>query len=322
MTQRDTSAGISVVVPTCKRPDYLKIALQSVCEQTVQPTEIIICEDGVDALTRSVIEEYKNIGLPIHHEANDPPLLQLGNRQKAMKLAAYEFVAMLDDDDLWEPTFLEKTCAALLAHPNCAFCSTDQYLVNEFGEKLYEETEAASEAFGRKTMTTGIVTDVLFRELTTKPFPLQATLFRKSALENVGFFPAYSRTVPDFALVTALGSIGSQAYYISERLGGYRVHTGQQTNSRVENGESVVTFLRRLSGETKFLVRDDKALGDLYRKSILELAIAYAHEASWANVAQALFRYFDLGLGLPQWQRLMVLGALFIGFRPRPKRHV
>jgi glycosyltransferase involved in cell wall biosynthesis len=316
MPQRDSPPCISVVVPTCKRSNYLKIALHSVCEQTLQPTEIIVCEDGVDERTRSVIQEFRNVGYPVHHESNDPPLRQLKNRQKAMKLAKCDFIAMLDDDDLWEPTFLEKTYTALVLHPNCDFCSTDQYLVNEFGEKLHEETEVASEMFGRKAMPTGAVTDVLFRELKTKPFPLQATLFRRSALEKVGFFPEYSGTVPDFALVAALGANGSQAYYICERLGGYRVHTGQQTNSRVDNGESVVRFLRQFSEERRFLKREERVLSELYRSSIMELAIGYARETNLTNAVQTLVKYFDLGLGLPRWRRLIVLGALFMGIRP------
>jgi hypothetical protein len=43
---------ISVVIPTCDRPRLLVTALQSVLAQTVQPTEIVVVDNGVTCQRR------------------------------------------------------------------------------------------------------------------------------------------------------------------------------------------------------------------------------------------------------------------------------
>jgi len=46
-------------------------------------------------------------------------------RNHALRVTHSEFVAFLDSDDLWEPTFLEEAVARLRAHPDEALVYTD-----------------------------------------------------------------------------------------------------------------------------------------------------------------------------------------------------
>ena len=128
-------SGISVAVPTRARPELLHRCLSSVARQTRQPDEVIVSQDGDDEGTREVVERF-GTRLPIRHLQNDSPLGQLRNRTQAVSAASYEFVGMLDDDDEWEPPFLERTAEALENHPECAFCTTDHYLISPEGELL------------------------------------------------------------------------------------------------------------------------------------------------------------------------------------------
>jgi glycosyltransferase involved in cell wall biosynthesis len=274
-----------------------------------------VSEDGADTETVKVVETLRAEGAPISHTRNSEPIGQLANRQRAFELTTGHFVAMLDDDDQWEPEFLDKTSRALSRNPDCGFCSTDQSMIDASGGILVAESRQASTRFGRTSMKDGIYVDVLRRELRDKPFPLQATLFRRSIIEKIGFFPPHAGVVPDFALFVELGARGVRGYYISERLGRYRVHPNQQTKNRVEPGEAMVSYLLSLALNRRLTRDDQELIASLFRSKVVELAIAYAHQRARMQALRSLRQYPDLGWGWPPASRIAVLVALLVGVR-------
>lgn len=312
-------ANISVAMTTHRRAAYLQKALESVMEQTLLPKEIVICEDGMDPDTERVVQSFRGFGVEIRYIRNSPPLGQLLNRVQAMSLTTSGYVAMLDDDDQWEPTFLEKTYGALEEHPECGFCSTDHALMDGDGNLLNEASEQLSRQYGRADMETGIDHDVMSRALEPRPYTPHVTLFRRTVLEGIGYFPSYGGTVPDLALFMELGAAGVSAYYIKERLGRYRTHGGQQTSRRIENSLSKVECFQRFSERHRLKGPYRHVLSKMYRSSVLELSIAYAHKHQLKDSLFTLTsRYNKLGFGVPPIRRLFILFLLW--FSPLWKR--
>jgi glycosyltransferase involved in cell wall biosynthesis len=244
-----------------------------------------------------------------------PPLGQLANRQQAFWLTTGDFVAMLDDDDAWSDDFLANTHAALDAN-DCSFCSSDHYIMDSDSQILGDESNAASIRFGRAAMSEGRYDDVLHRELVSTSFPLQFTLFSRQVLDAIGFFPPYGRTVPDFALFLELGAARVPGYFLPKRLGRYRVHAGQQTHNRIEKGLALIECLRGFCGRHSGIgARERDAAAELYRQSVIELAIAYAHVGQRRDSIGALRSYPSMGWGWVHPSRALVLGALLAGAR-------
>ena len=318
-THTRNQASISVAVPTRARAEMLDECLRSIMSQTLPASEIVVSEDGEDAETAAVVRSHKAAGAPIRHLRNLPALGQLGNRQQALVNTTGEFVAMLDDDDAWNETFLGETFAAIRAS-ECGFCSTDHYIMDADSHLLDAESHAASNRFGRSTMIEGRYEDVLFRELVGKPFPLQFTLFARPALAGIGFFPPYAGLVPDFALFLELGAAGVAGFYLPRRLGRYRVHPDQQTHSRIEMGEGLTGCLRGFHARhhADISAREEDEIAKRYRQSVLELAIAYAHVRQRRRSIDTLRTYRSLGWGWPQAARVGVLGALLAGVTKKP----
>jgi len=298
--------GVSVAVTTFKRPRYLHACITSLIHETVKPHQIVISQDDCDLET-----------IPINHIQNSPPLGQLRNRQQAVQLCGGELIAVLDDDDIWEDRFLERTIEELLSNPDCGFCSTDHFLIDSEGLIMDVETELSSQRFGRANMSTGVYTDVLNRELSYKPFPLQFTLFRRSVVSKVGGFPECSGVVPDFAIFLMLGANHIPGYYLSERLGRYRTHSGQQTVRRVQNAESLVDFLLRFASSHRLPETESRLLADTFRASVIELAIARAHDSDRYGALSALKRYLALGWGPVEISRAATLAVVLLGARRR-----
>jgi GT2 family glycosyltransferase len=61
---------------------------------------------------------------------------QAAARNDGARRATGLFLAFLDQDDLWKPTFLEETVPILQDHANAAVVHCDGYQVNEVSEIL------------------------------------------------------------------------------------------------------------------------------------------------------------------------------------------
>ncbi|MGM9806354.1 MAG: glycosyltransferase [Candidatus Aphodosoma sp.] len=99
-------------------PDDFQIALESIINQTLKPTEIIILQDGpvptrLSAVADKFLSEYDNIrlvALPANQGHGKA-------RCAAIEACRYEYVAIMDADDIAEPTRFEKQVSFLEAHP-------------------------------------------------------------------------------------------------------------------------------------------------------------------------------------------------------------
>jgi GT2 family glycosyltransferase len=101
--------GISVVIPTCGRPDSLAAALESVYAQGELPREIIVVDDGGAAhadATRAVVNRVRGPAarLVANHRAKGAS----GARNTGAEQAHGELLAFLDDDDEWLPSYLNE----------------------------------------------------------------------------------------------------------------------------------------------------------------------------------------------------------------------
>lgn len=96
----------SVIITTYNRPDYLAQSLASVLKQNVMPMQIIIVDDGSDCDYQDIIHatdftSLVYLKLPNKMGAN-------AARNYGVSAAEGDIVAFLDDDDVWQPHFLES----------------------------------------------------------------------------------------------------------------------------------------------------------------------------------------------------------------------
>lgn len=106
---------ISVIVPTLgSRMQYLKEALISINNQTLLPLEIIIVNNGVLKLLPMELGYSSRVPIKIIDSVAKAGAPQARNIGAA--LANGNFLAFLDDDDLWGHTFLEASMQAILVN--------------------------------------------------------------------------------------------------------------------------------------------------------------------------------------------------------------
>lgn len=105
-----SSPLVSVVIPTYKRPDLVLQAVKSVLAQTFRDFEIVVVIDGGDSVTSAALE---SLGCP-HLKVLSLNSRVGGSRARneGVQYARGEWIAFLDDDDMWLPEKLEKQLAA------------------------------------------------------------------------------------------------------------------------------------------------------------------------------------------------------------------
>ncbi len=115
----DNKPEVSVVITTYKRPGKLGRAIKSVLDQTLKDWELIVVDDNnADTPFRQETESFMEPYLAdsriryIKHEKNAGAPAA---RNTGIKAAVGTYIALLDDDDEFESTKLEKQLALFKA---------------------------------------------------------------------------------------------------------------------------------------------------------------------------------------------------------------
>jgi glycosyltransferase involved in cell wall biosynthesis len=110
----DLASPVSVVIPVFDGERFLPEALRSVAGQTLAPREVIVVDDGSGDRSAAVAEAF-SADITCLRQANCGVA---GARNRGLAAATGEFVAFLDQDDLWPPDRLELTVAAFAGRPD------------------------------------------------------------------------------------------------------------------------------------------------------------------------------------------------------------
>ena len=98
---------VSVIIPVYNGAKFIKDAIESVLAQTYKDYEIIVVNDGSTDNTEEVLRPYIEKGLIRYFYQENQG--SANARNKAIAEAKGEYIAWLDQDDVWLPHRLEKT---------------------------------------------------------------------------------------------------------------------------------------------------------------------------------------------------------------------
>ena len=126
---------ISVIIPTYNGGKFIKKAIESVLDQTLDDFEIIVVDDGSTDNTPYILQEYirtnnivyisqKNVGVAVA-------------RNNGINMSKGTYIAFLDDDDFWiDKDKLKKQIEFLENHPDYVMVGTAGIVVDEKGKRV------------------------------------------------------------------------------------------------------------------------------------------------------------------------------------------
>jgi glycosyltransferase involved in cell wall biosynthesis len=132
---------VSVALTVFERENFLRQAIRSVLAQTSPGFEIIVADDSnkwsIDEICRSFGPEPR-----LKYRGTVKTLGVALNVRSAIQQAEGKYIAILNDDDSWEPAFLEKLVSALEEDPKRVLAFSDHWIMRGDGVRDAAETEA------------------------------------------------------------------------------------------------------------------------------------------------------------------------------------
>jgi|694.fasta_scaffold88206_4 glycosyltransferase involved in cell wall biosynthesis len=119
---------VSVIIATYNRHDYLLNAIKSIKTQTHKNIEIIVVNDGSTQLeySENLGDDVIQINLPQNTRSIFGFPCPGYSRTQGMKVATGEYIAFLDDDDVWLPNKLSLQLDAM-KKTGCQMSTSDAY---------------------------------------------------------------------------------------------------------------------------------------------------------------------------------------------------
>lgn len=105
---------VSVVIPAYRHAEHIAEALLSVYAQTYSDFEVIVVNDGSPDQTSDAVRPFLSKGNLRYVEQSNAG--QAVARNRGVALATGEFIALLDDDDVWRPDKLAWQVDAMREH--------------------------------------------------------------------------------------------------------------------------------------------------------------------------------------------------------------
>jgi glycosyltransferase involved in cell wall biosynthesis len=243
---------VSIIIPSRNRFDYLIASLGSVFSQTYENFEVIVVDDGSTVPLAHLLKGKLNDKLACLR--NETPLGAPAARNAGLAIARGDFIAFLDDDDLWLP---EKLTAQIEAFRDLSekfgvvYCGYD-FLVHD---KIIKNKNRYHED-----------TDLALKSLEGCPFGSPTPLIRRTYLEIVSGYDTSLPSCQDWDLWIRLAKI-CKFYPVREALALYRIHGDQISTDLGKKIEARKILLakhyRDLSGCPRILSSFYARLGSL-----------------------------------------------------------
>ena len=122
---------VSVIIPVYHGGRHLRAALESVFAQTYRAFEVVVVDDGSVDDSGIIAQSFPEVRYI--HQTNQGVAAA---RNHGIEAAQGEFLAFLDQDDLWKPEKLEIQVNYFLSHPDSGYTLTQQQYFLDQGTTL------------------------------------------------------------------------------------------------------------------------------------------------------------------------------------------
>ncbi len=271
---------VSVLIPTYNRSAFLKQAIESVLNQSLQDFEIIVVDNFSTDNTEEVMQVYSKNGNIIYVK-NSANLGAVNNYNRALRLASGQYIHLFSDDDIMnEPDNLAIKAKILDDFPNVGLVHSFTYGIDECGivkdTKQHIPEKNWAKLYKNSPVAKGkICFDILYNSSNFISMP--TVMLRKSILDaNKLEFNNQLNYLIDWDMWLKMSFL-SDFYYINRPLVYYRTHTNNETNHLLHKYYEIhflelfilkCSLLNLLQGFENSI---DKKLGTIFISTIKQL---------------------------------------------------
>ena len=202
---------ISVITPVFNTDEHMLVEMiESVCAQTYPYWELCLLDGGSDqAHVWKILQDYGRLDSRIKVRRLEQNLGISGNSNAALELAAGDYVALLDHDDVIAPFALFAVAAALNETPSLDFIYSDKDLITEDGRRRFHP-------FLKPDWSPEI--------LLNTNYLTHLCVIRKSLVDDIGGFDLQANGAQDWALFLDVALRTDRVLHIPQVLYHWRQH--------------------------------------------------------------------------------------------------
>jgi glycosyltransferase involved in cell wall biosynthesis len=207
---------VSIITPTFNRPEYLREAIKSAQAQTFRDFEHIVVDDHStdEKAAGSVAAEFHNPDIRFFRNAVNKGMS--GTYNAGIREARGEYLAFLEDDDMWLPNYLENQLAMFKADPSLDAVYCHRIFVDFENNFMRNEVGDAPE-------------NIFEGVLKTPQIIPSALIVKRSVVESIGGFDERISKGTDWDFTVSVAQVAKVAMN-PELLLRYRSHPGQLSN--------------------------------------------------------------------------------------------
>lgn len=220
---------LSILIPAYNAEKFIAKTIDSVLAQTYTDWELIIVEDKSTDNSYRIIKQYEaQYPEKIKAFQNDTNLGMMQNWNKGIDLCKSELFVKLDADDIWLPTFLEKSIAVLDQYPEVGLVFT-KYVNIDANDSIIPNTEITLPDFAtEKPFSTIPLVQLGQDKMLQYPILRQGlSVMRRAIFDEIGKYRFLiskdTQAATDTEFYFRLG-LHHAIYCINETLYHYRIH--------------------------------------------------------------------------------------------------
>jgi len=212
---------VSVIIPTYNRPELLQRAVYSVLNQTFKDFELIIIDDHSDIAPNLVLPQGENRVVPVRLPHNTK--IQGIPKNVGIMLARGDYIAYLDDDNVYFPNHIEVLYEAIKKHQADVVYGDRVYKSNNPDEKNF--MGKMSYDFDLKKLNEGNYVDV------------SDIMHTVQSINDVGYWDRFWERKADWLLMMRFGKAGMKIVHIPEVITEYWWHEDNLGQKNPMGGE-------------------------------------------------------------------------------------
>jgi glycosyltransferase involved in cell wall biosynthesis len=218
--------SVSISLCTYNGAKYLLEQLESFLAQTRLPDELVVCDDGSQDETVSILRAFEpRAPFPVRFYRNETNLGVAKNFEKAISLCHGDITFLSDQDDVWAPKKIARMMVEFEKDSSVGQVFTDAELVDEhlevLGQNLWEFTFPED----RRRV---VEEDSLFSVLLKFNVVTGATQAFRTEHRSLFFpIPDYKPYLIHDGWIALIISMIAKSVCVEERLIKYRQHDGQ-----------------------------------------------------------------------------------------------
>ena len=245
--------SVSIILTTYNRPELLKESITSILSQSYIDFELLVIDNFSDFDFFELISGFNDARIKPFQKANNGIIAI--SRNYGIQLAAGEFIAFCDDDDLWETTMLAEQVNVMKKHHNVALSCTGSSFINNPVRKslLGEFLSSANRFFLSLNIIPAKYTLLAITFITNS-----SVVFRKKIVADIGLIsedPTIN-TILDYDYYLRI-SLKYDIFFLNKKLVRYRFHsqqvsdvdvskTHQKTNKVVLSHWDKLNFIQKI----------------------------------------------------------------------------